>query len=66
MKKEIKKDKSYQEALQELQELVAKIENPDSNLETISQDVRKALDLVKYCQLQLRSYEEDIEKLTGQ
>lgn len=66
MKKEAKKDKSYQEALQELQELVAKIEDPDSNLEAISQDVRKALDLVKYCQLQLRTYEEEIEKLTGQ
>lgn len=59
-----KHNKTYQEALQELQELVTKIEDPDSNLETISQDVKKALDLVKYCQLQLRSYEEEIGKLT--
>lgn len=57
-------NKSYEEALLELQELVAKIENPESKLEEISKDVKKALELVKYCQLQLRSYEEEIEKLT--
>ncbi|MFA6334439.1 MAG: exodeoxyribonuclease VII small subunit [Bacteroidales bacterium] len=61
-----KQNKSYQEALLELQELVAKIEDPDSNLETISNDVKRALELVKYCQLQLRSYEEEIGKLTEQ
>jgi len=59
-----KNDKSYQEALSELQKLVLKIEDPDSKLETISKDIKRALDLVKYCQLQLRSYEEEIEKLT--
>ncbi|OFY41714.1 MAG: exodeoxyribonuclease VII small subunit [Bacteroidetes bacterium GWF2_40_14] len=58
------KAKTYQEALQELQELVLKIEDPTSNLDTISHDVKKAMELVKYCQIQLRSYEEDIEKLT--
>ncbi|MEN6618968.1 MAG: exodeoxyribonuclease VII small subunit [Rikenellaceae bacterium] len=58
-----KSDKTYQNALRELQELVVRIEDPSSNLETISQDVRKALELVKYCQIQLRSYEEEIEKL---
>ena len=56
--------KSYQEALEELQKLVEKIEDPGSDLQTISAEVRKALDLVKYCQLQLRSLEEEIEKLT--
>ncbi len=58
------KVKTYQEALQELQELVAKIEDPSSDIETISRDVKKAMELVKYCQIQLRSYEEEIGKLT--
>jgi len=58
------KGKTYQEALQELQELVKKIEDPESDLDTISHDVKKAMELVKYCQIQLRSYEENIEKLT--
>ena len=59
-----KNNKTYQEALSELQELVVKIENPESDLQTIGQDVKRALELVKYCQLQLRSYELEIEKLT--
>jgi exodeoxyribonuclease VII small subunit len=58
------KPKSYQEALTELQKLVEKIENPESELESISGDVKKALELVKYCQKQLRVVEEEIEKLT--
>ncbi len=58
------KGKTYQEALQELQELVIKIEDPASDIETISHDVKKAMELVKYCQIQLRSFEEEIEKLT--
>lgn len=58
------KGKTYKEALQELQELVIRIEDPESDLETISHDVKKAMELVKYCQIQLRSYEEEIEKLT--
>jgi exodeoxyribonuclease VII small subunit len=60
----MKNAKTYQEALNELQGLVTKIEDPNSDLQTISQDVKKALELVKYCQLQLRSFEEEIEKLT--
>ncbi len=63
MKKRVK-EKSYKEALSELQLLVEKIEHPDSELETISVDVKKALELVKYCQKQLRSIEEEIENLT--
>lgn len=56
--------KTYQQALEELQKLVEKIEDPASDLQTISAEVRKALDLVKYCQMQLRSLEEEIGKLT--
>lgn len=56
--------KTYQEALNELQELVVKIEDPETDLQTISHDVKRALELVEYCKLQLRSYEQEIEKLT--
>ena len=57
-------DKSYKEALKELEELVVKIEDPSTNIEEISAEVKRALELVNYCQLQLRSYKEEIDKLT--
>ena len=57
-------EKSYKEALKELEELVVKIEDPATNIEEISAEVKRALELVNYCQLQLRSYKEEIDKLT--
>ena len=57
-------DKSYKEALKELEELVVKIEDPATNIEEISAEVKRALELVHYCQLQLRSYRDEIDKLT--
>ena len=57
-------DKSYKEALKELEELVVKIEDPATNIEEISAEVKRALELVNYCQLQLRSYKDEIDRLT--
>jgi len=57
-------EKSYKEALKELEELVVKIEDPATNIEEISAEVKRALELVNYCQLQLRSYKDEIDKLT--
>jgi len=57
-------EKSYKEALKELEELVVKIEDPATNIEEISSEVKRALELVNYCQLQLRSYKDEIDKLT--
>jgi len=57
-------EKSYKEALKELEELVVKIEDPATNIEEISAEVKRALELVNYCQLQLRSYKDEIDRLT--
>ena len=57
-------EKSYKEALKELEELVVKIEDPATNIEEISAEVKRALEPVNYCQLQLRSYKDEIDRLT--
>lgn len=57
-------EKSYKEAIAELEDLVAKIEDPLTNIEEISSYVKRSLELVNYCQLQLRSYKEEIDKLS--
>lgn len=59
-----KKEKSYQEALSELEKLVAEIENPQRSLTEISEDVKKAVELVSQCRELLRKSEENLNNIT--
>ncbi len=54
---------TYEEAIIELEKLTAKIENPATPLDTITKEVKKALELVKYCKSKLREFENHIEEL---
>ena len=56
--------KNYKESLDELQKIVEKIENPDTDLQEISKYVKRASELVRQCQEQLRAIEEDIPVIT--
>lgn len=56
--------KNYKESLEELQKIVEKIENPDTDLQDISKYVKRASELVKQCQEQLRAIEEAIPDIT--
>lgn len=53
----------YEEALARLDELVAAIEDPQRDFTGIADDVKKAMELVKWCRNYIRKGEEDIEKL---
>ncbi len=59
-----KKEKSYQEALLELEKLVAEIENPQRSLTEISEDVKKAVELISQCRELLRKSEENLNNIT--
>lgn len=61
MKKDI--NLSYEDAIKELEILASKIENPLTPLDSISGEVKKALELVKYCKGKLRDFEAQIEML---
>lgn len=61
MAKESKK--SYAEAVAELEELVNKIESPDISLVEVSEELKSAMKLIKYCKKELRGYEEEFEKI---
>lgn len=54
---------TYKKALSELEELVKKIENPETELEDISGEVKKALELIKYCRETIKGYKEETSKL---
>lgn len=52
----------YEEALARLEKLVSEIEDPSRSLETISADVKKAVELIGFCRKKLRENEEMLSK----
>lgn len=59
----MEKDMKYEEAMARLDELVAGIENPQRDFTGIADDVKKAMELVKWCRNYIRKGEQEIEKL---
>ncbi|MFA5325967.1 MAG: exodeoxyribonuclease VII small subunit [Bacteroidales bacterium] len=57
---------SYEEALKQLDELVGQIEDPKRNLTTTGEDVKKAMELIKYCKELLRGDQDKIEKIINE
>ncbi len=57
------KELKYEEALGQLEKLVAEIENPDRSFETVSKDVEKAVKLIQYCRKKLRDNETEMNKI---
>ncbi len=59
------KDQSltYEQALRELQGIVAQLQEESSNIDELSERVRRAAALVKYCREKLRSTEEVVQQL---
>ena len=54
---------SYEEALAQLEQLVEQIENPDKKINALSDDLKRAMDLIKYCKTCLKQTEEDLLKI---
>jgi len=57
-----KKNLNYQEAMDQLQSIVQKLENDDTSIDELSGLVSEALELVKSCRSKLRKTEEGLNK----
>lgn len=57
---------TYKEALSQLEALVEKIENPQCDLTSLSEDLIKAMDLVKFCKSSLKGIEDNLTQLLNQ
>lgn len=51
---------SYTEALSKLEEIVEQIEDDSIMLDTLTEKVEQANELIKYCESKLRSIEGDV------
>ena len=63
MAKNEEKEVSFEEALEQLESIVKKLENGDVALDDAIGEFQKAMDLAKTCDQKLKSAEETITKL---
>jgi len=57
---------SYEVAYAEIQQIVEELDNLDLPLAELSAKVKRAVELIQYCQTKLRSVEDEIEDLFSQ
>ena len=57
------KEKSFEENIQELEDIVKKLENGDVPLDDAIESFTKAMKLAKQCDVRLKSAEEQINKI---
>lgn len=58
-----KKEKSYTEALNELQNILDKIESGDLDVDVLSDEIKKASELIKLCKDKLYKTDAQIKKI---
>ncbi len=54
---------TYTEAIQELESLVERIENEETNIDQLSEKVKRASELIRICKDKLQSTEEEVNKI---
>ena len=59
MEKELK----YEEAMAELQAIVSKMENDELDLDQLSEQLKRAQELIKLCKDKLTKTDEEIKKI---
>jgi len=62
----MKKDKTYAEAMAEIEAILAKLTDENTDIDTLAGEVRKATELIKSCREKLRKAEEDVNKVLSE
>jgi exodeoxyribonuclease VII small subunit len=60
------KQVSYSEAISELELIVTEIEQGEITIDTLSEKVKRAAELIKICKTKLSSTEDDVNKILGE
>lgn len=61
-----KKEIKYEEAVSELEEIVEKMENDELDIDQLSDQLKRAKELVKLCKDKLTQTDEEIKKLLSE
>jgi exodeoxyribonuclease VII small subunit len=62
----VPKKLTYQEALDEVEDILAKIENEELDIDELSEKVKRVSFLLKYCKDKLHKTNEEVEKILGE
>ena len=62
----MEKQISYSEAIAELELIVTEIEQGEITIDTLSEKVKRAAELIKICKTKLTSTEDDVNKILGE
>ena len=58
-----KKKISYQKAIEEIEDILSKIENEELDVDDLSEKVKRVHTLIKFCKEKLFKTEEEVEKI---
>lgn len=58
-----KKDISYNEAVEEIEEILQQLENEELNIDILSEKVKKVSSLLKLCKKKLHQTEDEVQKI---
>lgn len=56
------KEMTYEKAVKQLEQIVAKIENGEMDIDSLAKNLQTAKTLVEYCKNKLTQTEEDVKK----
>ena len=59
----IKENIKYEEAVQQLENIVQKLENGELNIDELSNELKKAQKLISLCRQRLTKTDEEIQKI---
>jgi exodeoxyribonuclease VII small subunit len=62
----VPKKLTYQEALGEAEDILAKIENEELDIDELSEKVKRVSFLLKFCKDKLHKTNEEVEKILGE
>ena len=57
--------KSYNEAMSRLESIVKKIENGEMDIDSLTDSLKEAKELVAFCKSKLLKVEEEVDKIMG-
>ncbi len=53
----------YEQAVEELEKIVRKMENDELDIDTLAKELKRAQELIKLCKAKLTATDEEIKKL---
>ena len=62
----VRKDLKYEEAMATLEQIVARMENNELDLDTMSEELKKAQQLIKLCKDKLTKTNHEIRKILNE